>query len=259
MKTSDKIVYIYGLVDPVSNKIRYVGKSIDPEARLEQHIKDQSHIYKTHWIRSLLGRGLAPTCTILEIVKPGNDWEASERYWIGKGYEEGWPLTNFTSGGEGLRDPSPEVRTKMSAAKKGKKLSEEHKYKIGAASKNRTEEYRLKMSKVMRGKRGCLGYKHSEETRRRMSKAKMGHSVSKETRDKISKIHKGKIVSEATKQKRRGENNPNAKLTSKEVLEIRHLIGTGCVSKNELAIAFDVSMDSIYKIAGFRTWKHLRE
>jgi hypothetical protein len=33
-------IYIYGLVDPRTDKIRYVGKSNNPERRLYAHIKD---------------------------------------------------------------------------------------------------------------------------------------------------------------------------------------------------------------------------
>ena len=40
--------------------------------------------------------------------------------------------------------------------------------------------------------KGKKGFRHSEETRNKMSKAHKGHQVSRETRRKISKFHKGK-------------------------------------------------------------------
>lgn len=233
---------------------------MNPEIRLEQHIKDQSYVYRTHWIHSLLERGLKPTCTILERVEPSNDWEAREKYWIAKGREEGWQLTNLTSGGEGLQDPSPEVCMKISESRKGMRFSEEHRYRMSVAAKNRTEEYRLNMSKIMMGK--LKGYKHSEKSKRNMSEARMGCNLSKETRQKISDSRMGHSVSKETRQKmsksQRGENNPGAKLTSKEVLEIRHLISVDGIPKKDLAIAFGVSVGSIYNIVSFRTWKHLK-
>ena len=172
MKISNETVFIYGLVDPISNEIRYVGKSVDPEGRLEQHIKDQSHVYRTYWIRSLLKRGLKPTCIILERVEPSNDWEASERYWIAYGHEQGWRLTNLTSGGDGLHDPSPETRAKMSKSQKAR----------GPLSMKARASY----------SRAFKGRKLTKEWKEKISGSLIGHTVSRYTRKLLSMFNKGK-------------------------------------------------------------------
>lgn len=69
--------------------------------------------------------------------------------------------------------------------KKGEKMSEEHKRKIGLANsialkgKKQSEESRRKKSLALRGKKfdthkGMLGKKHSEETKRKISEAQKG-------------------------------------------------------------------------------------
>lgn len=51
------------------------------------------------------------------------------------------------------------------------------------------------------GRSGLLGYKHSEESRQKMSESKKGWVMGDEQKEFISKLHTGKIVSEETKKK----------------------------------------------------------
>lgn len=97
--------YIYGLRDPLTREIRYVGKSTQPIFRLRGHLKDakEARTHKQRWLRQLEEKGLAPELVILEEVKAPRTWQQAEREWIAKGKEMGWPLTNLTDGGEGNR------------------------------------------------------------------------------------------------------------------------------------------------------------
>lgn len=72
---------IYGLLDPITQTIRYVGKSNDARARLKSHIgdafKDQK---KNDWILELHRNGYLPELVILqEVTGNGN---AEERAMI---------------------------------------------------------------------------------------------------------------------------------------------------------------------------------
>ena len=69
--------------------------------------------------------------------------------------------------------------------KKGYKMSEETKKKIGLANSI-----------------SLLGKCHSEETKKRMSKSHIGHNTSQETREKISKAQKGQHHSINTEYKK---------------------------------------------------------
>ena len=97
---------------------------------------------------------------------------------------DGYILCNQTAGGEGLKDPSIEIREKIAIATKnlwadpahrekmvlsklGKKHTKEHNEKIGLAhkGKKRSQEYCERMS-ILR-----TGEKRSEESRKRMSES----------------------------------------------------------------------------------------
>lgn len=127
---------------------------------------------------------------------------------------------------------SDEAKKKMSDAKKGRKLSNEHKAKIGAAGigrkpteetlsklskalkgriitpewraklaaaqtgKTHTEETRKKMAGRMRGNKIMLGRKHTEETKAKISAGNIGREVSEETRERIAAPQRGRKFSE---------------------------------------------------------------
>lgn len=92
--------FIYSLTDPISNQIRYVGKTINLEQRLYNHINHaKSMKYKRHvyyWINSLLKQGKLPVMEVLE--ECDTYWQEREQYWIEQ-YKEN--LCNHTLGGEG--------------------------------------------------------------------------------------------------------------------------------------------------------------
>jgi hypothetical protein len=65
MKILTDIAYIYALIDPRTDEVRYIGKSIEPNKRLKSHIYASSYIndssynsHKSNWIRKLLSENL---------------------------------------------------------------------------------------------------------------------------------------------------------------------------------------------------------
>lgn len=94
---------IYGLIDPRTNQLRYVGKTIQPLTnRLRLHLNDAQKIRRRHvcaWIRSLQRDGVEPE--IFEIDRAGEDWAEQEQFWIAYFRYIGCNLTNQTIGGEG--------------------------------------------------------------------------------------------------------------------------------------------------------------
>jgi hypothetical protein len=96
-----KTIYIYTLANPITNEIRYVGKTNNIKARYLGHLsKNNPKSHKANWIKSLTNQGLNPKLEILDIVSIEN-WKFWEKYWISQLLSWGFNLTNHTFGGEG--------------------------------------------------------------------------------------------------------------------------------------------------------------
>jgi hypothetical protein len=111
---------VYGLFDPETGKIRYVGKSVSGLRRPNQHVqqsrlRDDTH--KNRWVRGLLERGLKPEIQVLLKCSSTKDLSFSEVALIRQLREDGEDLTNLTDGGEGTCGYLKTERTK-------KKISE---------------------------------------------------------------------------------------------------------------------------------------
>jgi len=64
-----------------------------------------------------------------------------------------------------------------------------------------TNETRRKMSKAAMGNQRCLGYKHTDEAKRKMSIAQRGRKHTEETKLKMGMAQKGRTVSDETRAK----------------------------------------------------------
>lgn len=136
--------FIYTLRSPISNEIRYIGKSNQPRKRLYSHIKECNNTerksHKINWIKSLLEKGVSPIIEIIDEV-PSDEWEFWEKYWISQFITWGFNLTNISPGGYNNNyKRSDETRKKMSDSKLGSKLSECHKENISKSIKLKAKE-----------------------------------------------------------------------------------------------------------------------
>ncbi len=124
--------FVYALIDPRNNELRYVGKTYRLKERIYDHLHhvgrgDQT--YKARWLRLLVAEGLDPIVLTLAYVLHV-EAAALEVQYIKtlRGY--GVRLTNLTDGGDGTpglrRAPvSDATRKKISAANTGKRHSRE--------------------------------------------------------------------------------------------------------------------------------------
>lgn len=121
-------IIIYTLSDPITNDVRYVGKtSLSIQLRYNNHIY-KSRLKRTHkdcWIQSLLSNNLKPIIEVIDECSFEN-WILFERYWICQMKVWGFDLTNHSVGGEGasgyLFGPmKEETKQKLSNKMKGRK------------------------------------------------------------------------------------------------------------------------------------------
>lgn len=115
--------FIYGLVDPRSGELRYVGQTSVGMRRPLYHskastLKKNTNPHKCNWIRKLQTLGTSYEVEILEAFESRDRLDEAEEHWIGYFRMIGSRLLNANSGGAG---------------NKGFKQSEEHKRKIGRA------------------------------------------------------------------------------------------------------------------------------
>lgn len=148
--------FIYILIDPRNQQVRYVGKSDNGEERYPKSWKlsKKEGRHKRYWVESLLKLGLEP---LLEVIDEVNifEWEFWERHYISLYKSWGFDLTNLTIGGDGIS--------------KG--------HKMPPRSSEHME--RIKASKI---KNGTWRKSHSLETKKKITNSRLGILPSEETK-----------------------------------------------------------------------------
>ena len=217
---------IYGLYDPraVPVKVRYVGyTSKGAEQRLAEHVQEarlkSTNVHRLNWLRSLAKDGVMPQAVVLEQVTAEN-WKAKEAFWINHFGRKN--LVNSTNGGEGLVNPSQDVRDRISAKvskllvgnqiRKGIPHTTESRIKISAGLKS-SEKFKLaNLKRVGFSTWNKLNEDQKQSTRAKISALRTGVSqgpFSEQARKNMSLAHIGLKQSEETKQKK-SENIKNS-------------------------------------------------
>jgi NUMOD3 motif len=227
---------IYGLIDPRTRMIRYIGKSCSGMRRPKKHRLLASNSIGPHcenWIRALQTSGFDYEIVVLDEAANKSTLSELERFWIAYGRACGWPLTNATDGGDG-RSPgyraSAETRAKMSAARKG--------FKHSATARKKLSVFRR-----------SFYAEHPEEIEKLRTRV-----FTPEWRAKISQKTKGRIKSSAEIQKIREGRRRASKLTSDAVREIRAAAAAG----ERLAVIgarFGIHRHNVAHIRDRHTWK----
>lgn len=170
-------VYIYGLIDPNNNRIKYIGKTIvEPINRMKQHIYEAKRNQRTGkdlWLMGLIDANLMPKVIVLEETNKVQ-WKDKEKYWI-KFYGLD-SLTNTREGGDGSFSHSTEAKNKIS---------------ISSRKRWKNEDYREKLSKSQRE-----NWENNDDRREyigRLSKEKWDNSSKKERKRRCDKISKKRL------------------------------------------------------------------
>lgn len=101
-----KKILVYGLFDPDTQQLRYVGKSSCGIRRAKMHsypsvLRSEQHLPKSRWIAKLLRRGVTYEICILEECEKEEELNEAERFNIAYYRSIGCDLLNICPGGEG--------------------------------------------------------------------------------------------------------------------------------------------------------------
>ena len=157
--------YIYSLIDPVTEEIRYIGKTVNPSQRLSAHIKSgyKKGSHKECWIYGLLEKNLKPKMNIIEECLD-DSWIEREKYYI-----RTLPnLTNHTEGGDSPsgHKMSEEAIKKMSESRKGSDnafFGKTHSYESRKVISEGNKKY------LENNRNNFFNKKHTEDSRKIMS------------------------------------------------------------------------------------------
>jgi len=191
--------YVYGLYNPITEQLFYVGKGTKKNNRHNDHLTERrGKENRLRWFQicKIRDQGLEPIIKILidniedETTAYNEETKLIKHY--GKIIDNTGILTNIIDDG---RPPSwkgriktEEHRKNLSKAHLGKTLSDETKKKIiDTKTKNRTF------------KSGMEGKTHTEETKQKIQKSKLNVSMSVDSSIKKSVLLKNKPWSEARK------------------------------------------------------------
>lgn len=143
--------YIYVLIDPITNMVRYVGKTNNITQRYQAHLnRARKHqIHKKNWIEKLKKEGLKPIIEVIDVV-PINEWVYWETYWISQMKTWGFDLINYTNGGDGCTFGNQTSFKKGHKIWLGKTHTFESKKKISENNwqKGRISDKRIKINQL---------------------------------------------------------------------------------------------------------------
>jgi hypothetical protein len=206
-------VIIYGLIDPRTTQLRYVGKSKDglkrPRAHWKHNRTRETRDHTHNWVRNVLEAGFKPEIEILQEWDGTEDWKIwlndTEVFYIGYFRMIGANLTNKADGGGGCTGlkfpnrpkPTEEVKKRISQTLTGRKLSPEQCAAISEGQRtNRVypEHYTWghKIAAALKGK------KQSPELIVKRAKANTGK---KRTPEQIERLRQGQLNPETKARK----------------------------------------------------------
>lgn len=99
-RTSENRAAIYALIDPSTDEIRYIGKTVQrSDVRLQQHVESPTNANMRKWIANLRAVGMEPKIRLITCC-PIAEWQHHESRWIRWARELGARLLNVDPGGE---------------------------------------------------------------------------------------------------------------------------------------------------------------
>lgn len=76
--------YVYGLIDPITGKLRYIGCTQNIKRRYKVHIdnKIKGNPHKKNWINKLVKNNKVPKLIIMDTINTKKEMFEREIWWI---------------------------------------------------------------------------------------------------------------------------------------------------------------------------------
>lgn len=129
--------FIYILKDPKTLDVVYVGKTKNTNKRYKDHCRKCKGKYRSFldkWKNNLISNGDKPLMDII-FECDSNEVDKWEKHFISE-YRNKFNILNMTDGGDGLQNPSEEVRRKIGLKSKGRIPTKETRDKLSKAHYN---------------------------------------------------------------------------------------------------------------------------
>lgn len=229
-------VYIYILIDPKDNKVKYVGKTCSVSKRYSAHINDKRKSHKRSWIVSLAKEGLKPIIEVIDEVSKDN-WQLWEQHYISLYKSWGFKLTNhpLRLGGEGFNKGNPSWRKGIPLTLREKEHLRQ--INLGKVQSKETIEKRVKSIKeVVRKSIEEKGFYISTQHKESLRKSRLGKCVSRESIKKrtATRKEKGFVLTEKRKLFLNEWHKTKAHKLTKEDREKSHLLSSKVVEQYTL-------------------------
>lgn len=240
------IFYVYGLIDPRNNELKYIGFTNNIKERLNSHCREsrlKTNSHKNNWIKNLKNIGMKPQIYPIENYNIEEEALQAEIDLISYYKYIGCNLTNVTKGGDkgAVYERTDEVKQKISKSVTGRKHLEETKIKISKTltgiKRNHSKEHREKISATLTGRK-CK--RPSEETIEKLRIANIGKKINEEIKNKAV------------------NNNKSYKLNKNDILNIKELYNTGNYTQFELGKLYNVRASHISRIINNKSGKYLQ-
>jgi hypothetical protein len=181
--------FVYGLRDPRTFEIKYVGLSTVGIERPRQHaakssIEKHPNTPKSKWLSELRSAGIKYEVVVLEAFGSEQGLRESEKKWIVAGRAAG----TITNGNLGNTLPSVATREKIRATLTGRKQTAEHRKNASIARRGVPQTQEAIASRVAALRISAAFAAHVAK----LAETKRGVPRSQEVRDKISISKTGK-------------------------------------------------------------------
>ena len=148
--TNPNSTFIYALVNPRNNHVRYIGKANDPNKRLKEHLRLMGkNPWFNRWLSQLIDIDIKPIIRLIMEI-PKSEWGKWEKHWITSFRWAGEKITNLHDGGTGGNTMSGRKHSLKTRQKMSKMAFEnrENRVKAGRARKNTTPWLKGKTAKT---------------------------------------------------------------------------------------------------------------